>query len=81
MTTKTGLIDGVRVISTTELCVRLGLTISSTKIVELQIGKPFATASTGVYWKEEDLPFLATGIASHLLKVAAIAFQNEMKLK
>lgn len=71
MSSKTGLIDGIRVVSTTELCARLGLPVTSTSIVKSKIGKPFCETSNGVYWREDDVPQIAINLAIGLMQIAA----------
>ena len=60
---KTAIFDGVRVVSTTELCERIGLRVSSNDLKDLDVCMPIAETSTGIYWSEEQIPLLALGLA------------------
>lgn len=62
---RAAIIDGQRVVSTTELCERLGTTVSSAFVKSLNIVSPLAETSTGVYWRDEHVPIIAMALAKH----------------
>ena len=64
---KTQPVNGVTVISTTELCKRLGFNISASKITEMTHVKPFIQRNSGVYWRDSDFKIICTRMAGALL--------------
>jgi hypothetical protein len=66
----TAMFDGVPVVSTTELCSRLGLKISSTDLKALAVAQPFAETSTGIYWREDDVFLIAMELSASLARRA-----------
>lgn len=60
-------IDGVAVLTTTEVCSRLGLQITSTLLKKMGI-QPFAELSNGTYWEESLMPEIRKVLAIYILK-------------
>lgn len=59
---------GLHVVSTTELCKVLGLTVSAAAIKG--VCAPAAETPNGTFWHVDDVPFIAIGIASVLMRKA-----------
>ena len=60
------LINNTKVVTTTEICRRLGLSMSGKRICELGV-PPYAETVQGVYWREQDVPVIALAIAKEML--------------
>jgi hypothetical protein len=49
---RTAFLDGIKVISTTELCNRLGFKIAAESLKAFGSAQPYAELQLGTYWRE-----------------------------
>jgi len=71
MNERTALINGIKVISTTEIQRRFGLQVNSNVIRDLGL-TPFYEGHPGVYWREDHLPMIACLLAQKLMNIALL---------
>lgn len=68
---KTALIDGIEVLTTSEICRLVGLTLSVKQIIDYSNLRPMAQINAATYWRVEDLPVIVCCVASVLVGFAA----------
>jgi len=73
-------IDGVEVVTTSELSRLIGITLSVNQIREFSDLSPFAEIHAATYWKTSDIPVIAA-MASSRLAVFAANFQLILNLE
>jgi len=78
---RTAFLDGIKVISTTELCNRLGMKLSAESIKSFGAAQPYAEMNVGTFWREEDLPLICTSISERVLSVAAAELKQRLVVK
>jgi hypothetical protein len=68
---KHAFIDGVEVVTTSEISRLLGLTLSVNQIREFSDLSPIAQINAATYWKTSDIPAIAAMVSSRLAVFAA----------